>query len=240
MTIGLAFRMRAELARLSVRHGFAARPGVIPLSAPVDGVQVFEGIAAAISIDNERVRFRPYAIALPGMLRQPNPPLLFRHDRNQVAGEVIELTHKSDGSLGIRCLVDHEEAKRCGGFSVAASIQAYELREIDDPQNFHALVTSATIDECSITDRPCNRDAILLNRDRRPPPVEAFDIARAGIAKAIEILDALRVIERTRASTSPPPPQPTRRERRIIPAPTMRRATQFASLVETLNVQHPC
>ena len=40
MTVtGLALRMRTELAALTVRHGFAARPHIIPLRAPADGAQ---------------------------------------------------------------------------------------------------------------------------------------------------------------------------------------------------------
>jgi hypothetical protein len=39
------------------------------------------------------------------------------------------------------------EARRSNGLSVAATIEQYELREIDDPQNFHAVILKARLDE---------------------------------------------------------------------------------------------
>jgi hypothetical protein len=73
------------------------------------------------------------------------PKLLLRHDPARIAGTLLKLSHGSGGELRVRCEVADEEAKRCGGFSVTATIHEFELRDVDDPEKFHALVTRATI-----------------------------------------------------------------------------------------------
>ena len=64
------------------------------------------------------------------------PPLLFRH--REPAGEILKIEYDARGRLIVDGRVDHLEARRCNGLSVAATIHRYELREQDDPQKFHA------------------------------------------------------------------------------------------------------
>ena len=198
---GTALKLRVELAKLGARHGTApVQPRIIPLSAPAEGAQVLEGIAAATTIDVERMRFKPYALALPWMLRRPLPPLLYRHNPDRVAGRVLNLSHGDGGCLRIRAEVTDEDAKCAGGFSVACTVHAYELRDVDDRDKFHALITDATIEEISLTPQPANPQALVLQRYRQLAAVEFFDIAKAGVNKCIEIVELLQKISASQAS----------------------------------------
>ena len=179
------------------------------------------------------------------MLRRPLPPLLFRHDPSRVAGRILDLSHGAGGCLRIRCEVTDEEAKRCGGFSVACTVHAYELHDVDDRDKFHALITDATIDECSVTDRPANGSALVLQRYRQLAAVEFYDIAGVGIRKIIEMVEVLQRLSHTTADQQPaaPPAAPARTDQRlpskararppVITPP--RRPTQFSQLVQEMN-----
>ena len=127
MTDALAFKMRVELAQLSRRHGVT--PGIscaLPLAPPSSRPILISGVASAATIDQERMKFRPWSL---GFLPWKPPPLLFR-------GEILEIRHDSHGRVIVQARVDHAEARRCSGLSVAATIERYELRDVDDPQNF--------------------------------------------------------------------------------------------------------
>ena len=128
---GQALRMRLQLARLAVRHGVAPAPlRIEPLSAPTDTAMQLAGIAAANSVDSERLRFRPYAFLLPSMLKQPAPPLLYRH--RAPAGHITVLEYDDRGRLVVTAVVVHPEARRCSHFSVCAHIRSYDLIYTDD------------------------------------------------------------------------------------------------------------
>jgi hypothetical protein len=222
LTAGLAMQMRFRLARLAEQHGVTpALPPLLSLAPQSDRPVIVEGIAAhAGSIDSDRQRFRPYSLAL----RRPLPPLLFRHDPKQVAGTVDELSHDSDGNLRIRATVDHEMAKRCPAFSVAAKITAYELRDEHTP-NFHALITAAEITEISLTPAPANSNALVLHRYPQFAGVAFHDHAIAGFKKAVEILKVLQ------QHLDAPPRAPA--------AVISHRPTQFQSLVQAMNRANP-
>ena len=108
-------------------------------------------------------------------------------------------------------MVDHIEAKRCGGLSVCATIHAYQLRDVDDPLRFHALITDAEID--ALTDRPANPQAIVLNRYRRPPSVEAYGLEQhkgpVGWTRPGPLLRSQVVGSRVRTESYQPPPDET-------------------------------
>src|SRR4051812_44013424 len=47
--------------------------------------------------------------------------------------------------------VTHPEARRCGAFSIGATVLRHELRDDDSPRGFHAVVLQAELDEMSLT-----------------------------------------------------------------------------------------
>jgi hypothetical protein len=47
--------------------------------------------------------------------------------------------------------------------SIAATIERYELRDQDDPQHFHALITRADLDEISLTPKPANSACVITS-----------------------------------------------------------------------------
>ncbi len=170
----MAMTMRLALARLAVRHGIAAKPCSLPLFDPVDGPLDVEGLASTVDVDLDRARFRAYAFCNLSLFLKGYalPPLLYRHDETQVAGEIDSLTYDEHGNVRVRCTVTHEQAKRCGAFSIRAKILAYELRETET-RDFHAVVTDAEIVEVSLTDCPANPRALVQHR-HRAAPVDAY------------------------------------------------------------------
>jgi hypothetical protein len=49
---------------------------------------------------------------------------------------------------------------------VSVKILKYELRDVDDPKNFHALVYQGELAEVSLTDSPADPAAIITRRGR--------------------------------------------------------------------------
>ena len=162
MTVtGLALKMRCELAELARKHNVVQRPPApLPMMAPSSYAQVLSGFASTGDVDQERMKFRGHAFRL---VSARHVRLLHRHDENQVAGEVQELSYDEFGRLKIRCRVDHEQARRCAAFSVSGRINEYRLCDVDSP-NFYALITDATLDEISLTEIPSNRHALVTSR----------------------------------------------------------------------------
>lgn len=119
MSGGLAMQMRLDLARLAQRHRVAPTNScALPLAEPASRPVLITGIACADTIDQERMRFRSRSLTfLPWRL----PPLLFRH--REPAGEILKLAYDARGRLLVEARVDHPEARRCSGLSVAATIQ---------------------------------------------------------------------------------------------------------------------
>ncbi|MCA1474298.1 hypothetical protein [Bradyrhizobium sp. NBAIM08] len=230
--------MQLELKHLARKHRIAPPPCVptAPLP-PVDGDWIFEGLAAPATIDSERTKFAAEC----WMPVRQNIPLLYRHGRP--AGEVLEV-RTTDKGLHVRALVRDNEAKRCAHFSVAATIHGFQLRDVEDRERFHALVTCATLNEITLTDRPANPAAILRHRYRQSAAVEQWDIIKRGIVCAQGIVAALRVINAAQAV----PPQtvagPVKRSVCDLPrsrptpvnAPTRPRPkTEFRTLVDAIN-----
>jgi Caudovirus prohead serine protease len=157
----------------------AARP--LPPSAHIGpGGQ---SVASPAVIDRECTKFSAYC----WLPFKSDIPLLFRHDQNKIAGKIEDL-RIDDRGLYVRARVTDPDAKRCAAFSVGATIHNYIIRED------HAQVTSATLDEISLTDRPSNPLALVAYRLPPSVAVEAFDLYARGINKAIEIVELLRKI----------------------------------------------
>lgn len=235
---GEAFKMKIELAHLIRRHRLApmACAPAAPLP-PVEGDWIFEGFAAPATIDSERTKFAPHC----WMPFKSDIPLLYRHGRP--AGEVLEV-RATDKGLHVRALVRDNEAKRCAHFSVAATIHGYQLRDVQDPERFYALVTCATLDEITLTNAPANPAAIVLHRYRQSVAVEQWDVIKRGIVCAQGIVAALRVINSAQSSPSQTVARPVKRSVCDVPrsrptpgkAPTRPRPkTEFRTLVDAIN-----
>jgi YD repeat-containing protein len=176
------------------------------------------------------MRFRSRSLTfLPWRL----PPLLFRH--REPAGEILSLDYDARGRLIVDARIDHPEARRCSGLSVAATIQRYELRDQDDPERFHALILQADLDEISITPTPCNPDCIITSRFPTSSQPEFFDLARQGIGKIIEIIDLLRKLD---AQSARPPPKPAPPVARPQLPVEPHRATPFGKLITEMERVH--
>ena len=147
MPHGLALQMTYRLKRLALERGVAViEPPPIPLAPRPSGPVILEGFATtAGDVDLARSKLAPRAF---GVLPK-TVPLLFHHDDDRVAGEVLSLDYTPNGSVWVKCKVTDLEAARCGGFSIAAEIHEYH---IIDGEDFHAVVTKAELMEVSLTD----------------------------------------------------------------------------------------
>jgi YD repeat-containing protein len=222
MSGGQALKLRLELAQLAQRHCvIPTLSRAMPLAAPASRPVLISGIAAANTIDQERMKFRPWSLTF---LPWKPPPLLFRH--HEPAGEILKLAYDARGRLLVEARVDHPEARRCQGLSVAATIERYELREQDDPERFHALILQAQLDEISLTPTPACADCVVTSRLPANPANETFDLAARGIGKAIEIVELLR-----QQFNAQPAAQPPRHPRAVAPRPR----TEFSKLVAAME-----
>ncbi|MFH0300992.1 hypothetical protein AAFX91_27960 [Bradyrhizobium sp. 31Argb] len=227
---GEAMRMRIELVQLMRRHQVAPKPFTPTALLPaVDHNVIVEGYAAPATIDREHAKFAGRC----WLPFRKNIPLLFRHGRP--AGEVQEVRSTDEG-LYVRALVTDSEAKQCPYFSVAATVHHYMLRNVDDPERFHGLVTCATLDEVSITSTPANPRAVVAHR-YPALPVAAYLAAQAEstalLIKGVGYLQRMTGVlaDFVRASSAPERPPAPRHP--IVPA--VRRQTEFARLVEEIN-----
>jgi HK97 family phage prohead protease len=215
---GEAMAMRVALAKLAVHHGIAPKPCIIPLSDPVDYPVVVEGYASTVDIDLDRTRFRAYAFCNPFLLLKGYdlPPLLYKHDPEQVAGKIESLGYDDRGNLRIRATVDHPLARRCGAFSIRGKVLAYELRDTEC-RNFHALVTSAELIEISLTDTPANVNARVQHRYRAAPVApllntmaETNALLIKGVGYLQQMAEIIADLARASAAPAKPPPAPRR------------------------------
>ena len=184
MTSGKAIQMRAELDALRRRHGVPPpMPVTVPSVAPTMDDVVVSGYAATRAMPLDRIMLRGWCFPiLPWQEDDPPIPLLYKHDPNQIAGLIRNLSYDNAGQLRIRCDVTHSFAKTCGGFSISAKILAYELRQVDDPANFHAFVTSGELAEVSLTDVPADLTALVTARTR----ITGWDKSYVALQKSID------------------------------------------------------
>lgn len=251
MGAGLAMKMRLELGYYARRHGVpSANPINLPMAPPSERPIIITGIAASDRVDNERMAFRPFSLTyLPWRL----PPLLFRH--REPAGTILKLAYDKFGRLIIDARVDHEEARRCNGLSVAATIEAYELRDHDDPNKFHAAITRADITEISLTPSPANPDCVVTMRGPISPASEALDLVRNSVLRAQAVIEQLRQLNNKQPEPAPQQPAympkhpnakapPLRRSasplRRATTAPPveLHRTTAFGKFITEMEQAH--
>lgn len=235
--------MRLELARLASLHGVAHRPHIIALSPPTAGPMTLTGLASTIDVDLTRQKFRGWAFTNPCLLMSgfPRPPLLYKHDPEQVAGVITHLDFDDRGQLRIDADVTHELARRCNAFSVCASILQYEIC-IADSADYFALITKAQIDEISLTDRPANPNALVRSRYRTPPMTAYLNTlgeTNALLVRGVGVIQQMvQVIQQSYCADHPPQP-PRDRQTRVQTGPEFRSAgkpkSEFARLVEEMN-----
>ena len=149
MATGLGLQLRYELMLLAKRHNIA--PPVIrrgPRSA-----------ASRWPPDPFRPRHRSHRRSATHQIPrrwsltwspQEMPSLEYKHQPDVIG--TITFLRWTPAGLEITAETDHPVAKICGGFSVAASIRAYELHNVDDRANYYAEVTSGVL-EFGVFDR---------------------------------------------------------------------------------------
>jgi phage head maturation protease len=171
---GTALAMRLKLRHLMQKHRVHNEPCKIPLTAPTEYPMHLEGYCTTDSVDGDRCAFRKYAFGYPLRRQYRDVPLLYKHDPNQVAGKIDDLEYDF-GNLCVWATVTHPEAKRCGAFSIAATVIDYEIVNGDTP-DFFALIKSAELNEISLTDNPSNPHALVMDRYRVSPAVQTLDL----------------------------------------------------------------
>jgi phage head maturation protease len=180
---GEALRLRIETARLMRKHQVEPKPFCpVALLPSVDHDVIVEGYAAPSVVDREFTKFSTNCWTA----FKKDIPLLFRHERP--AGEVEEV-RCDDRGLYVRALVTDLEARRCSYFSVGATIHNFEMRDIDDRERFHGLITSATLDEVSLTNIPANPAAIILRRYEQSPMAKMYSAAGRAVSCMIGIVE---------------------------------------------------
>jgi hypothetical protein len=171
MSHGRALKMMLELSRLlklerDVDHA------IMPLAPPADTPMILSGLASTTDVDRERVRFR--ARAFDNVRWASDIPFLLRHDPAVVAGRIEDLCYDDRGNLLVRAKVDDPLARRMPAYSIRAEVLDYRIDEAEAA----AVVTRASLVEISMTDRPCNPNAIV--QSRYPPSAGAAHYAAIG------------------------------------------------------------
>jgi hypothetical protein len=111
------------------------------------------------------------------------------------------------------------------------------LRNVDDRERFHGLITSATLNEVSMTPTPANPHARVLHRYRQSPVVEFYDIAKAWVNKLAEIVELTRATAATAAAAATATAAERDRRAAVLRprVGAMSRPTEFKRLVEEMN-----
>ena len=173
--------LKAKLAQLMHKHN--VRPlerAPIPLKPPTAGPQIIEGYAATPDVDADRMSFRRGSLTWPADLGKL--PLLVRHDSSKIAGKLLAVEYLADGRLFIRARVDDPEARRMGGFSIAATVIESDVRD-EDSAWFHFVITKASINEISLTPIPANACAIVTGRRDVGPMDRRHDEMMASLSR---------------------------------------------------------
>jgi hypothetical protein len=179
MASGHAIKIHAELARLARRHNVTWPQPALPLpplAECADYSVYLHGCAADFGIDLARIRFAPRSL-----LWDANhlPELRYRHLPGEI-GRVLELRERPDGVHAIVSTCD-KRAMVCGGFSVGVTIREWQIAE-EHNSNFHAVITSACIDEVSTVHAPCNPRCLVRSRTPGCAHTQLYDTATRALA----------------------------------------------------------
>lgn len=210
--------LRNEIHALMRKHRIQSVPCTLPLAAECQTPIELAGIAATSDLDLDRMRLAPGAF-------DPLPqhvPLYYKHDINQSAGTITQLTYAADGSLHVQATVTHPMAARCQTFSYAARIEDYSLHDTAGAF-FYASINKAVLLELTLTENPSNPNCRVTRRGPEPPGVAFYSL----LQKRIQVLQ-----ERLLPLLAPP-----REEQASMDVRPVRGPTSFRSLVEQLNAK---
>lgn len=157
--------------------------------------------------------------------------MLWRHNAQQVVGKILALHHNAKGELYIRAEVHDPLAAAATHFSVGCTPTKYELVDVDDPANFHALITAADCLEVSLTNTAANAHARVTNRYAVPASVKHYDLALQWVVTLQKMAQVIahQVVQAQR----PAPPD-------VRPLPVVQRPpTQFSQLVTAMQEANP-
>ena len=163
----------------------------LALLDPTPVPMIVSGVASkSNTLDCDRVRTARRAF---GALPAPNTiPLRLDHDEAKgVVGSIETLEYDADGSLLITARVTDERAVRRPAFSIAASIDDYEINE----RELSATVLRARLMEVSLVINPCDRHARVLSRQRPVPSVEFYRLIGQKVAVLIRMADAIKEMQ---------------------------------------------
>jgi hypothetical protein len=108
--------------------------------------------------------------------------------------------------------VHDELARRAGGFSIAVTVRAYDLRDTGNA-NVHAVITSASLENISLTDTPANVHALVMNRYPVPAATKFYDIMQTKVSRLTELLTLMKRMHNEhprKSDTRPSPSVPVR------------------------------
>ena len=160
-----ALRMQSQLRQLRhERDIYLSNAPELPLLPDINLPIMMSGVASwAMTLDTERIRA---ARRVFGDLPDPATiPLRLEHDEHTNVGTITELFYDSDGSLLITCRVTDARAAVRPGFSIASSIDTYEI----EPTTCSATVTKARLQEISLVRAPMDSGALVQHRYAPPP-----------------------------------------------------------------------
>ena len=192
---GLAMQLRYRMRTLMQKHRYAPASRPLALRDGEPGGYV-EGFVSPCNIDQQRVIFS--ALAWGDLPSPADIPLLMKHDEKRGPVGVVQSIEVPPEGLWARVRIDDPAAAKLPGFSIGASVKAYEIIYLDDPNRFAAVITAATIDEISLTNQPANLAAV----------VQDTDPALAAVLRLMRRIELMMAAARERAAAPPPAPDP--------------------------------
>ena len=157
-TSGLA--LAVQLRRLMAAHAIGPNPEPWPLAL----LGSLEPQGAGLCGDGRhRRRPAPVPARCFGKIDRSKIRLLLKHDPKVIAGTVDDIELDALGRLVVVCTVTHPLAMRMPAFSIGASVENFTIRN-PDSAGVYGEVEEAVLDEISLTERPGNRNALVLER----------------------------------------------------------------------------
>jgi hypothetical protein len=178
-----ALRMQAELrAARHARDIYLSNAPELPLLTSVELPIIMSGVASrAMTLDTERIRTSRRAF---GDLPDPSSiPLRLEHDEKTNVGTITELSYDDLGNLLIPCRVTDPRAAVRPAFSIASSIDEYEI----DAATCSATVLRCRLQEISLVKAPMDSGALVQQRCAPPPHLEFYDL----MTRKVQLLQQL-------------------------------------------------
>ena len=165
---GLAFQLKTRLRRLAVERGVTPTAINIPWQEHTPFPQLLAGVCSDTSvIDADRMRMTRGALRWD---QRDFPRCCIGISLTSSRG-ASSSSSGAPGEVRIReylwceAWVGHPLARRCNAFSVAISVEAYTLLDVEK-LSWHRRITAGTIAEISMTSEPACASAVV--HERRP------------------------------------------------------------------------